>query len=239
LKVSPASYYSYNFKKYESHTTRENHVIFDPTEFKIGDKMYFRVTASEFIDDEMGYEYLDEIPQNYQFIFDDSKHTVEPYHSSDKDDDDDDGDDIRYYKIVKKQEEIGNLQGTYLILYFNCNGAVKIENTKYDQGLIMKIVSIVISVGVAIAFVLIIYFCYCKKKSDDSNDNKPNDNNPQTQVDQVKNQQENPPNSQPNEQYISSNGIYSDQNRMNNNNLLILMAMHIIITLNIIMITTT
>jgi hypothetical protein len=58
--------------------------------------MYFRVAASEFIDDEMGYEYLDEIPQNYQFIFDDTKHTVESYHSKDKDDDDDDGDNIRY-----------------------------------------------------------------------------------------------------------------------------------------------
>ena len=42
--------------------------------------MYFRVAASEFIDDEMGYEYLDEIPQNYQFIFGDTKHTVESYH---------------------------------------------------------------------------------------------------------------------------------------------------------------
>ena len=58
---------------------------------------------------------------------------------------------------MKKQDEIGNLKGIYLILYFNCEGSVKIENTKYEYGLISKIVSIVISEGVVIALVLIIY----------------------------------------------------------------------------------
>ena len=51
---------------------------------------------------------------------------------------------------MKKQDEIGNLQGIYLIFYFKWEGSVKIENTKYDHGLISKIVSIVISVGVVI-----------------------------------------------------------------------------------------
>ena len=83
---------------------------------------------------------------------------------------------------MKKQDEIGNLQGIYLIFYFKWEGSVKIENTKYDHGLISKIVSIVISVGAIIALVLIIYWCYYKKKSDDSNDNRQNVNNPQIQV---------------------------------------------------------
>ena len=83
---------------------------------------------------------------------------------------------------MKKQDEIGNLQGIYLILYFNCEGSVKIENTKYDHRLISKIVSIVISIGVVIALALIINCCYCKKKSYDSNDNRQNVNNPQIQV---------------------------------------------------------
>ena len=112
FKVSPSSSssYTYNFKKYKSYSTKDNHAIFDPTEFEIGKKMYFRVSAKQFIDDELGYEYLDEIPQNYQFTFDDDKLTTDPYHEKDKDDDDDNGKDIKYYKIEKKQNEIGNLK---------------------------------------------------------------------------------------------------------------------------------
>ena len=91
----------YDFRKYESYTTRNGHAIFDPTEFNIGDTMYFKVTASSFNDERLGYEYLDEIQDGYSFTYDDSKKTAKSYHEVDNEDD---NESIRFYKIKKAKK---------------------------------------------------------------------------------------------------------------------------------------
>lgn len=167
---------SYNFSKYGSFSTKEGHAIFDPTEFEIGEYMYFKITAKEFNNDELGYEYLDEIPDNYNFEFNDDKLTVKSHHKSEGKDDDEIESETRFYKIEKKQQEIGNLKGNYLILYFDCDGKVEIENTKKDVGKIKFIITLVISIIAVIAIIILTYFCVCRKKKD-SNEDKKSDTN--------------------------------------------------------------
>jgi len=206
-----SSSFKYNFGKYQSYSTRDNHAIFDPTEFDIGDTMYFKVTSSGFNDERLGYEYLDEIPDGYSFTFDNIKRTEKSYH---KKDDDDDNEAIRYYKIKKSKEELGSLKGTYLIFYFDCEGKVEIENTEKDEGKISFIVSIVISVVGVIVIGIIIYFCYCRKKKEDSEDDKnSNGSNKNSNNNQEINHREG---NSPPQNYVSQNGIYSNQNINNN-----------------------
>jgi hypothetical protein len=204
----------YDFRKYESYSTRDGHAIFDPTEFNNGDTMYFKVTASSFKSDSLGYEYLDEIPNAYSFTYDNNKRTVKSYHKVDGDDDDDDKESIRFYKIEKSQNELGSLKGTYLIFYFDCEGKVEIENTEKDEGKINLILTIVFSVVGLIIVGIIAYFCFCRKKKevyeDDKKSNENNNNNNQ----HINNNEGNfPP-----QNYISQNGIYNNQNVNYNNN---------------------
>ena len=205
----------YDFRKYESYSTRDGHAIFDPTEFNNGDTMYFKVTASSFKSDSLGYEYLDEIPNAYSFTYDNNKRTVKSYHKVDGDDDDDDKESIRFYKIEKSQNELGSLKGTYLIFYFDCEGKVEIENTEKDEGKINLILTIVFSVVGLIIVGIIAYFCFCRKKKEVyEDDKKSNENNNNNNNQHINNNEANfPP-----QNYVSQNGIYSNQNVNYNNN---------------------
>jgi hypothetical protein len=203
----------YDFRKYESYSTRDGHAIFDPTEFNNGDTMYFKVTASSFKSDSLGYEYLDEIPDAYSFTYDNNKRTVKSYHKVDGDDDDEES--VRFYKFEKSQNELGSLKGTYLIFYFDCEGKVEIENTEKDEGKINLILTIVFSVVGLIIIGIIAYFCFCRKKKEDSeDDNKSNENKNYNNNQQINNNDGNTPS----QNYVSQNGIYSNQNLNNNYN---------------------
>ena len=210
----------YDFRKYESYTTRNGHAIFDPTEFNIGDTMYFKVTASSFNDERLGYEYLDEIQDGYSFTYDDSKKTAKSYHEVDNEDD---NESIRYYKIKKSQDELGNSKGTYLIFYFDCDGKVEIENTEKDEGKRSLILSIVFCIVGIIIIGIIVYFCFCRKKKEDSEDEVKSKENYNINNNQQTNNIEG---NSPPQNYVSQNGIYSNQNinnyynyTPNNNNL--------------------
>ena len=202
----------YDFRKYESYSTRDGHAIFDPTEFNIGDTMFFKVTASSFKSDSLGYEYLDEIPDAYSFTYDNNKRTVKSYHKVDGDDDDEES--VRFYKFEKSQNELGSLKGTYLIFYFDCEGKVEIENTEKDEGKINLILTIVFSVVGLIIIGIIAYFCFCRKKKEDSEDDKKSNENNNNNNQHINNNEGN----FPSQNYISQNGIYSNQNVNYNNN---------------------
>ena len=88
---------------------------------------------------------------------DDDDEYIKNYFKDNDDDDDDDGEEnekeIRYYKLEK---QVGN----FLILLFDVEGRIIIENTETDEGKIAQIIRIVIALVVVVIILvcLLIYF---------------------------------------------------------------------------------
>ena len=65
-KVSLTTYYNdVDLKKYDKIIVGESYnserfIIFDSSDFKEGDKIYFKITASEFLDDAIYFEFYDD-----------------------------------------------------------------------------------------------------------------------------------------------------------------------------------
>ena len=212
LNFSLESSEGYNFGKYKTYSTRQKYAIFDPTGFNIGDTMYFKITA-KFNDDYLYYIYLDTLENLNDKIDDEQSNNwfyVKEYNNVEDEDDDEE---IKYFKIVKNKDDIGELEGKYLILIFDCTGRVEIENTEDDEGKKVLIYSIVFSVVGIVIIAIIAYFCCfrnqkcpcsCKKSNEENVKNK------QTQINVY--QKENEENQMEN---IKQN--YNNQNIQNNN----------------------
>ena len=151
--------FSFILEKGDSIKTNFNSLLFDSKEFFIGAKMEFKFTPNNYCDNILYYGY-----------YDDSSNAVRQYEapfyvlSSKK------KDKILYFTIEKKVEELNGLDGVYLLLKYNCNGLVEIEN------LIKKIntTSIILIVVACLAFIgiiviVIIIYCYKKKCKNDTN----------------------------------------------------------------------
>lgn len=154
----------YDFGKHGTAITKDYCIIFDPTGFQVGETMFFKISATEFNDDFLYYEYLDDL-ENYEFNFNLKKlHEVKSYYKKEPDEDSKSSKAIHYFKIVKSKEDLGNLEGKYLLLYCNFDGTAEIVNTKKDEGKRSQILSIVISIVCVVAIALIAYFCFFRKK---------------------------------------------------------------------------
>jgi hypothetical protein len=131
----------------------EGFIIFDASDFGKGDKIYFKITANDFYDDAIYFEFYDD-PNAYignvnlAYVY--PTKTSENYESV-----------TNYYTIEKSSRNIGSLKGKYLIIYFYCSGNVEIENTKRDEALMISL--IIIGVVIVVALVVII-ICYCRRK---------------------------------------------------------------------------
>ena len=139
-------------KKYEKITipSGNNIAIFDSSEFDKGDTIYFKITATSFIDEKLYYEFYD----NYNF----QDFTMEEYVSPSKS-----TSGTNYYRIKKDSRVLGSLEGKYLALNFECTGNVEIENTKEDGSKVSTTVIVVVVVVVVIVLVIGI-ICYCKRR---------------------------------------------------------------------------
>ena len=139
-------------KKYEKITipSGNNIAIFDSSEFKKGDTIYFKITANSFIDEKLYYEFYD----NYEKQDFSMEENVSPSKSKSG---------TNYYRIKKDSRVLGSLEGKYLALNFECTGNVEIENTKEDGSKVSTTVIVVVVVVVVIVLVIGI-ICYCKRR---------------------------------------------------------------------------
>lgn len=161
----------YDLGKYGTYKTVDYCIIFNPTQFEIGETMFFKISAKEFNDEYLYYEYIDDLEQ-YEFNFQIKKlHEVKYYYSYEPGEDNKNDKAIHYFKIVKSKEDLGDFEGKYLILYCSFEGTAEIENTEKDEGKKSQIYSIVFSVIAVIAIIIIAYFCFFRKrcKKDDGN----------------------------------------------------------------------
>ena len=153
-----------DLKKYEKVTvpSTEAHIIFDSSDFKKGEEIYFKVTADSFNEDYLLYKFFDDGASMANVDLDTYKKATPS-----KTDNEYDGEEIvsvtKYFTIKKDERDLGSLEGKYLVIVFDCTGNVLIENTKENEGKTTMIVIIVVVVVVVI-LVAICIFCYCKRR---------------------------------------------------------------------------
>lgn len=221
-KVSlETSYYNdVDLKKYDkitvpvsSSSDNERFIIFDSSDFSEGSKIYFKITATDFIYDEIYFEFFDDpnayIPKTYNEL--DYVYPKDTSTSSESV--------TNYYTIEKKSRYLGSLEGKYLIIYFYCYGSVEIENTKKDESLMISL--IIVGIAIVVIIVVLIY-CYCRKKKLMAAATKGNgtedvqiDNNNYDQQQQMGNYQNNNVNMNMN-MNMNGNNAYTYNNGYNN-----------------------
>ena len=117
----------YDFHKDEQIQTTQKYCIFDSSIFNIGDEIYFKIKATEFNKKNLGYMYLDTIPNDFDFTSIISIQYEEPEKETEiKDDNNKIEKYIKYYIIKKTNENLSDLEGKYLILYFDCKGILQV-----------------------------------------------------------------------------------------------------------------
>ena len=149
-------------KKYSSTKTSNNYVIFESSEFKIGDKMYFEIESSNNgCSEYLYYDYYDDIysvnilDKPLNFVKKDSSSTtsvngrITSY--------------TLYFTIKKEREELNGLSGNYLFMNFDCLGSVEIKNTKIS-GITKTLIIVFVVLAFFILLFIIIFVCYCKKR---------------------------------------------------------------------------
>ena len=122
---------SYYLQKYGTKTvdSSEGGIIMETSGFKNGSQIYLKITATEFIESKIYYEFVDNInnynPKNYYEDY---------YYVSPSKTDTNNNAETKYYTIKKDSSHLDNRKGNYLVIYFECIGEVTVSNTKKDGG---------------------------------------------------------------------------------------------------------
>ena len=191
-------------------------IIFDSSEFKEGEDMFFKIEALIFYDNNIYYEFVDDLstyyPSPFYYNYFSAYYTNTDYDGSYE---------IHYYTITKDKAHLGNLKGKYLIIFFECSGFVTITNTKENEGNISTIIAVIVVIIVVIGIGVLIYYCIRRRK------NAQMIQMTNAQVNQVYNQNNmNQNNNMYNTNIMNQNNIIYNQNNMipnynpnpNNNN---------------------
>ena len=152
-------------QKDKSIKTDNNYIIFDSSQFAIGDKMYFELDSKGWCSEYLDYQYFDNIDSiNY---YSELKYDVEKEASSSTTVNGSIKSYTLYFTIKKTENELDGLKGDFLLLEFNCDKSpIEFSNTKTSGK--SKIVTIVIIVIVVffvliIGIVLLIRYCYKRR----------------------------------------------------------------------------
>ena len=142
--------------------TNENVVVFDSDSFSEGDKIYFKITATEFDDEDIMFEFYDD--------YDDHEFSMENDGSPEKikdageiyDSNDWSGDGTTNFYTIKKDKKYlkTNVKGKYLGIYIDAQGKKLVENYKKDVNTTIVIIVVVI----VVVIIVVIIICYCVKR---------------------------------------------------------------------------
>ena len=137
----------------------ERYIIFDSSDFKKGDKIYFKITMTLFTYEYIYYKFFDDL-NNYQPIPEDTD-SVAPTQT----DNYNENEITNYYTIEKNDRNLGSLEGKYLAIFFYGYGNALIENIEEDVGSYTLIAIIVIVIIIIIgAIIFLIYYCIKRKR---------------------------------------------------------------------------
>ena len=151
-----------NLKKYGKVVTSDYYIIFDSSDFKKDEEIYFKITADSFDENYLLYKFFDDEASisNVRSYALSSFKKVEPLITED-------GSDksvTKYYTIQKSERNLVSLEGKYLVIFFDCNGNVLIENTEINEGDNNDTWISIVVVLMFIAGICILSYCCCIKK---------------------------------------------------------------------------
>ena len=138
-------------------------IYFNSTDFKKGEKIYFKISSQTFKHPYLSFEFFDdEDPKtNYNPGTQDKTYRT-------KEDDKAVGE-LYYFTIKKENKYLKNLEGKYLTIYFYCNGDdITIENYDKPSGKVPLYIIIIFTIVVIVAVIVAVLF-YCIKKKKISN----------------------------------------------------------------------
>ena len=137
----------------------DEYIYFNSTNFKIGDKIYFKITSTTFKESYISFEFFDDdFPlENYNPGIQDKTYRTKEIDNKNEGK-------TYYYTITKDSKYLGNLEGKYLTIYFYCNGEnVVIENYDKSSGKVPLYIIIIFAI-VAVLGSGIFFFIYCFRK---------------------------------------------------------------------------
>ena len=151
-------------EKDESIKTANGYIIFNSSQFEIGDEMYFELNAKSWCYEYLDYQYFDSIDSigyyshlSYSVAKEASSSTtingvITSY--------------TLYFTIKKTEGELNGLKGDYLLLQYHCdNSNVEFKNTKTNGKSKVAIIAIIVFVVFIVLFVgIILIICYCNKR---------------------------------------------------------------------------
>jgi len=199
--------------------TNENVVIFDSDSFSEGDKISFKITAAEFDDENIMFEFYDDYDSH---VFD-MKHDESPERRKDAEDVYDSNDwsgkgTTNFYTIKKDKKYLKTgVKGKYLGIYIDAPGKILVENYKKDESTVIAVIVVVVVVVIIVG--IIIYCCIKRKKrlAEMNNGNVYVNNNPnQGNYGQPQNNPNYNMNMNMNKRPQGNNG-YNNNNAYNNN----------------------
>ena len=118
-------------RKDGSKKSTDGYIVFDSSEFLVGDTMHFEIESSSSCDDYLYYQYYDNIDNiNISYSNFNQMYSVKYNFQSSVKVNEESQSLTRHFKIEKKREELADLEGNYLYLEFDCFGSVEISNTK-------------------------------------------------------------------------------------------------------------
>lgn len=156
-------------KKDGSIKTNNGYVIFDSSTFVNGDEMYFELDAKSWCDENLYYQFFDNIDsiQYYSQL----KYSVRKEASSSTTINGAITSYTLYFTIEKIEAKLDGLKGDYLLLQYDCDkSSVEFSNTKTSGKTKVATIAIIVVV-VFIVFVvgIILLFCFCCKRRRISN----------------------------------------------------------------------
>ena len=144
---------SYDFhKKGTFSINSRNYAIFDPTEFKTNEEIYFELTANSFKKEQLGYKFLNTLDDDFDTNIKSNLNYVNPQKKSqEKTGSSSTARKIRNY-VIKKRE------GNYLILYFEYTGRIEIKNTITNKAKKKKIICLELLLLLLLVFWQLVFF---------------------------------------------------------------------------------
>ena len=156
-----------NLKKYGKIITSDSYIIFDSSDFKIDEEIYFKITADSFHEEYIQYKFFDDVDSINDVILGSLSFfkKVDPLITENGSDESV----TKYYTIKKSERDLGSLEGKYIVIVFDCNGNVLIENTEINEGDNSSWISIIVVLLFIAGICILCYCCCCKKKKKDAN----------------------------------------------------------------------
>ena len=149
--------------------TNQNYLFFVSSEISLNTKMNFKLKSDSYCDEQIKYGYYDSL-ENI------GVNPAVPYtcNMSNEEYEKKNGilENTKYFTIKKKEKELNNLNGDYLLLYFGCADEVEISNEKNNiNAFIIVIIVISILIFFLIIGIVVYYFFFCRKKNNNNNYN--------------------------------------------------------------------